>query len=210
MEKNDGGVREGEVSSRLHHALMNPLTVVVGYAQLLAARRDLDDDVRQQVSRILEEARECVRLIERARQSSHKTVVEASPADDRPASPAGRKRLLVVDDEPVILKLAAEVLGGDHDVVGAADAEDAQRRLLTDDFDLVLLDLNLGGRVGGRALYETLLVQQPEVAERVIFVTGGVLNDDEQEFLSRCGRECIQKPFHIRVLREVVARAAGE
>ena len=204
-----GGARESETIGRLHHSLMNPLTVVVGYAQLLAARRDLDEDVRNQATRILEEARECVRIIERYRHAGGgEGKAEASLASGS-AGPA-RRRVLVVDDEPVILKLSSEVLGSEHDVVGAADADEAVRRLLTEDFDVVLLDLNLGGRIGGRRLYETLLVQQPEVAERVVFVTGGVISEEEQDFINGSGRECIQKPFHIRVLRDIVSRGAGE
>jgi CheY-like chemotaxis protein len=186
--------------AKLHHALMNPLTVVVGYSQLLAARRDLPDDVRTQVNRILDEARECVRLIERSRQPSDNLRSSES------AEEGGRFKILVVDDEPVILKLASEVLGGLYDVIGVQDGDTALRSMVTADFDLVLLDMNLGGEMDGRALYETLLLQQPEMAERVVFITGGTSTESENAFLNSSGRVCIRKPFHIKTLRDIVAR----
>jgi CheY-like chemotaxis protein len=191
---------------------MNPLTVVVGYAQLLATRHDLDEEARGQVSRILQEARECVRIIERARQAAPVVtprVPEGAAPDPSPAGQVLRRRVLVVDDEPVILKLTNEILGGQHDVIGAPTADDALRRLLIEDVDVVLLDLNLGGPIGGRQLFQTLQLQQPEVAERVVFMSGGAVGQEEQAFLANCGRECLQKPFNIKMLRETVQRLVG-
>lgn len=206
MENTEAGGRDRELS-KLYHALMNPLTVVLGYAQLLSSRKDLDEDVRAQVTRILEEARECSRIIERARAASPRQATPA-PASESMDSGGPRRRVLVVDDEPVIQKLTAEALGAENDVVGVGTADDAAQRLLGEDFDVVLLDLALAGDMSGRAFYEILAAQQPEVAERVIFVTGGFLDSDVQDFVTRSGREYLQKPFHLRTLREVVARVA--
>lgn len=196
-------MRIDEDIAQLRHSLMNPLTVVMGYAELLASRKDLPEDVRMQVGRILEEASECVRIIDRSRQMASET------RDAGSVSGPVKRRVLMVDDEPVIRKLAAEILSPEYQVHGVPDADTAIRSLLTEDFDLVLLDLDLGGPVGGRSLYETLLVQQPEVAERVVFVTGGAVTEDDLAFLAGSGRECIAKPFHISQLRDVVARATA-
>jgi len=202
MEPLESDGRDRELS-KLYHALMNPLTVVLGYAQLLSARKDLDEDVRTQVLRILEEARECSRIIERARAASPRPRTSGEPSTGE-AEP--RRRVLVVDDEPVIQKLTSEALSGENEVVGVATAVEAAQRLLGEDFDVVLLDLGLGGELGGRGLYEALVAQQPEVAERVVFVTGGVVDSETQLFVTRSGREYIQKPFTLRTLRDVVAR----
>ncbi|MBM4396195.1 MAG: response regulator [Deltaproteobacteria bacterium] len=197
----------GEAFAHLHHDLMNPLTVVVGYAQMLADRPDLDEEARSQARRILEEARECVRIVERARAAVHAARrAEAAPAAVAVATGGAKKRVMIVDDEQVILRLTAEILHAEFDVTTCDNANEALRKLLIDEYDLVLLDLNLGGRIGGRELYDTLLVQQPEVADRVVFVTGGIVSDDEQDFITSSGRECIQKPFHINALREAVRR----
>jgi CheY-like chemotaxis protein len=196
-------IRLDDDIAQLRHSLMNPLTVVMGYAELLSARKDLPEDVRLQVGRILEEAGECVRIIDRSRQMATET------RDAGPDAPPPKRRILMVDDEPVIRKLAAEILSPEYEVHGVPDADAAVRALLTEDFDLVLLDLDLGGPIGGKSLYETLQVQQPEVADRVVFVTGGAVTQEDMDFLGRSGRECIAKPFHINQLKDVVARATS-
>lgn len=206
MNSEDRKDKEENPLARFHHSVMNPLTVVVGYAQLLASRTDLDEEAQGQVNRILEQAHECVRIVEEMTASE-------PPAENPDTSPGEstetdkRRSILVVDDEPVILKLAVEVLQSDYEVVGCHSADEAQRRLLTQDFDLVLLDLNLEGEVGGRVLFETLKLHQPDMAEKVLFMSGGAADSDDQEFMDHSGKGCLNKPFDIRNLRETVARS---
>ena len=207
MEDPNIAARRDRDLAGLCHALMNPLTVVLGYAQLLSARKDLDEDVRTQVSRIAQEAKECSRLIEQVRSATSRPLsLETSRAA---VADLPRRRVLVVDDEPVIQKLTAEALGRDNLVVGVSSAEEAHQRLLTESFDVVLLDLSLAGEISGRTFYENLLVHQPEIAGCVVFVTGGFVDIEVQDFVTNSGREFLQKPFHLRALRYVVARAAG-
>lgn len=62
---------------------------------------------------------------------------------------SGRRRALVVDDSAISRTIAAAMLGRrDFDVVEAADAEAALRRLQDDNFDLVLLDIHMPGMSG--------------------------------------------------------------
>ena len=198
-------VKSADSLADLHHALMNPLTVVVGYAQLLADRPDLDQTTREQARRVLEEARECVRILENARRQ--RTTAEAKgPARDQAEAPSTRARVLVVDDEPVILRLTAEVLSPEFEVTTCEDAKTAIEKMRFSHYDAVLLDLNLGGRVSGRDFYQSLM--ELGAAEHVVFVTGGVVSEEEQEFLATTGRECVNKPFSINVLRDVVRRVA--
>lgn len=211
---------------RLRHALMNRLTVVVGYAQMIAARPDLDTETRSRADRILSQAQECVRIIESWKQRlpgperpapvndgpAQAVGVRGGPASVRPgpeeAAATGLRsgRVLVVDDEIIIRTLARHVLASSHDVETCETAEEALRLILVGDFDAVLIDLNLGGPTGGRGLYETLRVQHPEVADRVVFMSGGVVGADEVRFLEESGRPYIQKPFNIDELRSLVQR----
>jgi CheY-like chemotaxis protein len=58
-------------------------------------------------------------------------------------------RILIVDDNPVNLKLASELLLSDgYAVDGAADAEQAQILLATLSPDLILMDIGLPGMDG--------------------------------------------------------------
>lgn len=212
-------------AERLRHALMNRLTVVVGYAQLIAGRSDLDAETRSRVEQILSEAGECVRIVEawsrglsrhgvrvpdeprRASTTASHPPPVAHPQQGEGDSPGFRTgRILVVDDEVIIRTLARNVLMPVHDVTTSETAEEALRLLMGDDFDVVLIDLNLGGPIGGRSLYETMRVHHPEVATRVVFMSGGPVGADEIRFLEESGRPYIQKPFTIDTLRAVVRK----
>ncbi|NOZ00450.1 MAG: response regulator [Deltaproteobacteria bacterium] len=209
MKKPEAGASEAEKMAYIHHAVMNPLTVVVGYAQLLASRSDLKEDALVQANRILEQARECVRIIEELTTTDAPLQVDGDADDPLHGEGQGNRtrHILVVDDEPLILKLTQKVLGADYEVAICPTAREAQRRLLIEDYDLVLLDYNLKGEIDGRRLFETLKRHQPEIADKVLFMSGGVSDPEDQDFLGSSGRGCIDKPFNIDKLRETVARA---
>jgi hypothetical protein len=56
----------------------------------------------------------------------------------------------------------------------------------------------------GLALYERLASERPDVARRVVFMTGGTFGTGVQEFLDRLPNPCIDKPFGVSDLRRVV------
>jgi two-component system phosphate regulon response regulator PhoB len=62
------------------------------------------------------------------------------------------KRVLVVDDEPVIRALVVASLAGDCKVSAAADGKDAIASLQNETPDLILLDVGLPGMSGGEDL----------------------------------------------------------
>ncbi|WP_437518092.1 ATP-binding protein [Sorangium sp. So ce1099] len=66
----------------------------------------------------------------------------ALPAPARDEGPARRARILVVDDEPLILRALRGLVGTSHDVVCVGSGAHAQRTLRLDaDFDAVLCNL---------------------------------------------------------------------
>jgi PAS domain S-box-containing protein len=56
----------------------------------------------------------------------------------------GRPHILHVDDDPDVLDLVAQVLGPTASVISVESIEEARQALLTQQFDLAVLDLNLG------------------------------------------------------------------
>lgn len=181
-----------EYAAHLRHSLMNPLTVIIGYANMLLSRQDISPDAIAQIRQILHEANECVRIIEHSRNWD-----------------ATRKRVMVVDDEEVIHRLTADILGSNYEIVGIKQGEEALNLLLTEHFDAILIDINLAGKMSGRELFEQLKTRHPEVEKRVLFLSGAFLSDDDNDFIKNAGRRIIFKPFSIKVLREVVQEIAG-
>ena len=107
-----------------------------------------------------------------------------------------RKRLMVVDDEPSIVKLIARVLATDgYNIVCAESGEAAAALVERPDFagvDLLVTDLMMPG-VNGRELAAIVRARYPDA--RVLYVTGfaDTLFKGLQELAD--GESFIEKPF---------------
>jgi DNA-binding response OmpR family regulator len=114
------------------------------------------------------------------------------------------KRALVVDDEPVIVRIFEEMLVAEGFSVDiAADGDTARDMVTKDTFDLCILNIHIPG-INGMELYEFLEKDKPDLSSRTLFTTGDVLSGDIQAFLERSGRPCLLKPFNPDELRIAV------
>jgi DNA-binding response OmpR family regulator len=87
----------------------------------------------------------------------------------RKAGGDGKKRLLLVDDDPSVREMVGRVLASEgYAVVCAANGPEALRIAQSNSIDLVLLDLNMPGQ-GGWDTFEKLTTQDPFLA--VIIIT---------------------------------------
>ena len=129
----------------------------------------------------------------------------AAPETPAPAAAGDRRRILIVDDEVEIAQTLAEILerAGHHAAI-AADGRQALARLEQERFDLVISDLRMPG-LDGPGLYRELLGRQPELARRMIVITGDALAANANDFLKETGLPCLDKPFDsAQVARAVV------
>ena len=118
------------------------------------------------------------------------------------------RRIIVIDDEPLLgqtLRLAFE---GTYEVVVATSGEIALELLEQEaDFDLVLCDVKMP-EVSGIEVYERIVARRPELAERFVFMTGGAVTQEASEFLARHPGAQIEKPFDIAQLEALLERRA--
>jgi len=121
-----------------------------------------------------------------------------------------RRRVLVVDDEPLVRTVVSRTLGREHEIVTAGSAREALDRVARGErFDLVLSDLQMPQQ-SGMDLHAALARLAPELAGGMVFLSGGAYTEEARAFLDREGVECLEKPFDIETLRAVVAsRLAG-
>lgn len=117
---------------------------------------------------------------------------------------AGVKRILLVEDEPVICQVCLRVLtskGFDVDI--AANGDVAQEMLGKKDYDLCLIDFRTPV-MNGEQLYQVIIGKHPKLAEGTIFTTGDVADGYTQRFLEMAGRPYLPKPFTPDELKTIV------
>jgi two-component system NtrC family sensor kinase len=104
-------------------------------------------------------------------------------------------RVLVVDDEASVrVSLQRYLAGKGHEVETTASGEDALSRLKLAKYDAVIVDMRMPD-LSGEQLFERLRSNDPTHAERVIFTTGDLVNEQMRRFLDGTGRPCVPKPF---------------
>ena len=124
-----------------------------------------------------------------------------------PLRASRRGRVLVVDDEPIFCRMAARTLGIEHEVVTLTDSSEALRRLRAGErFDVVVADLAMPV-LTGMELHAEMARVDPGLAERMLFVTGGVFTPLGAEFVSRHPDRVLEKPLSAAALRSAIAGA---
>jgi two-component system cell cycle sensor histidine kinase/response regulator CckA len=119
------------------------------------------------------------------------------------ASVAGAA-ILVVEDEAALAAAVIDALRDASYVVDqAANGEEALARVRERPFDLVICDLKMP-RLDGKSFYRTLSDASPDLARRVIFVTGDVAGTEAEIFLQETGCRWLAKPFRLADLMRAV------
>jgi len=124
--------------------------------------------------------------------------------------PSGRETVLIVDDEPAVLEIAAEALErSGYKPITASNGEEALYLFANgpNEIDLVLLDLGMPGMGGLKAL-EHLLKLDP--GAKVVVSSGYAAEDKRRESLKRGARRFISKPYHLDDLLEVIREVLDE
>ena len=112
----------------------------------------------------------------------------------------------MIDDELAVGRVLRESLGDDHEVVVSTSGREALDLLRRDPgFDVVLCDLMMPD-VSGIDLYEQIRSRAPEIAPRIVFVTGGAFTARAREFLASVPNERVDKPFDLEKLRSLLRK----
>ncbi|ATB27875.1 response regulator [Melittangium boletus] len=115
-----------------------------------------------------------------------------------------RGRILVVDDEPQIGGAIRRTLRREHEVVTLTSAREAYARLRDGErFDLVLSDVMMP-EMSGVELHQELSRLSPDLAARMVFLTGGAFTPYARSFLSDVENPRLEKPFSSEALRDLV------
>ncbi|MEZ4278819.1 MAG: PAS domain S-box protein [Myxococcota bacterium] len=134
-----------------------------------------------------------------------KPLAKASPS----TSERGSRRILLVDDEPRVLEMMARMLGH-HDVETATGAREALRRIESGErFDVIFCDLMMPETTGAQ-LHGVLRATHPDLAKRVVFLTGGAFTLESRTFAEWVPNPVLQKPVELETLEAAIREIAPE
>jgi len=123
-------------------------------------------------------------------------------APHKHTSEAAPRRLLIVDDEPLIVEVLSEHFKGDYQIDTAFNGTDALTAVLRERPDVVLLDINMPRLNGVEVLKD---IKQIDDSIAVIMVTANEQVALAAEALKNGAFGYVPKPFDFRYLDHMVA-----
>ena len=129
----------------------------------------------------------------------------APPPAPRPA-PAGapRRKVLVVDDEPLVGASIQRALDRRHDVTAASSGREALDLILGGArFDSILCDVMMP-EMTGMDFHARLTAIAPELAARITFMTAGPFTESASAFVAQRQPACLEKPLDFEELSGIV------
>lgn len=109
-------------------------------------------------------------------------------------------RVLVVDDETAIVDSICEFLNLQNiEAHKANDGHDALKLLAKNRYDAIISDVRMPG-LDGTQLYQQASAAEPAYRTRFLFMSGDLVRDTTQNFVSSLPCACLAKPFALQVL----------
>jgi two-component system NtrC family sensor kinase len=128
---------------------------------------------------------------------------EYPPGEQRPHVSTS---ILVVEDEDNLARLISEALSDEgYHITSCNNGKTAIEKLQKNSYDLIISDMKMPG-MSGVELYQYIHKHHPEMAQKILFMTGDVLGKDTQNFLKIAGHNYIEKPFEIVKLLQAIRR----
>jgi DNA-binding NtrC family response regulator len=118
--------------------------------------------------------------------------------------------VLLIEDEPAVMALVRAVLEGHgYAVVPTESGAEALRLLAEGNFHGVVSDIRTPGGVDGAQVFAWIAIHRPELASRLVFITGDIANEETVATLRRTGAPCVEKPFRVHDFITVVEQTMG-
>lgn len=119
--------------------------------------------------------------------------------------------LLVIEDEPAVMSFVRRALErGGYVVVSANSGTEALGLLEVQQFCGIVSDMRTPGDIDGGGVYKWIKAHRPELAQRIVFITGDIVNEETVAILRETGAPCVEKPFRVQDLLATVEETIGK
>jgi CheY-like chemotaxis protein len=122
-----------------------------------------------------------------------------------------RSRILVIEDEPSVaafLRAALERRG--YEVFSSRTGAEGLKLLASGNFQGVISDFRTPGGVTGADVHDWLSHNRPDLAGRIIFITGDTASAETLALLAHSGTPCVEKPFRVHQLMDAIEKTIGK
>src|SRR6266403_1898023 len=119
--------------------------------------------------------------------------------------------LLVIEDEVSVrsfLRAALERNGFQLEL--AASGAEGLELLKLKNYSGVISDMRTPGGVNGADVHAWISANRPELASRMLFITGDIVNEETAKILQSTGIPCIEKPFRVQELISAINKVLAE
>jgi len=128
-----------------------------------------------------------------------------------PAAPPPSLPVLLIEDEPAVMSYVRAVLErSGYSVVCSESGAEALRELESGSFLGIVSDMRTPGGISGADVHDWIRERRPELASRLVFITGDIANEDTAETLRRTGAPCVEKPFRVQQFIAVIEKTMGK
>jgi CheY-like chemotaxis protein len=119
--------------------------------------------------------------------------------------------LLLIEDEPAVMAYVRATLErSGYTVVCTESGAEGLRLLESEQFLGVVSDMRTPGGVDGAGVHAWLSRHRPDLAARIVFITGDIANDDTVATLRKTGAPCVEKPFRVQQFISVIEKTMGK
>ncbi len=129
-----------------------------------------------------------------------------STLDERVVAP-----ILLIEDEVSVrafVRAALERKG--YSVVQAASGAEGVELLASAQYAGVISDIRMPGTINGADIHQWIQKNRPELASRIILISGDTANSETQSLLRGSATPCIEKPFRVQQLISIVEKTFGK
>lgn len=110
------------------------------------------------------------------------------------------KRILVIDDEELIVDALKMILGDlGHEVVGVSKSVEGEREAIANDFDLMLMDLRMPGK-NGAEVTKSIRAVKPDA--KILIMTAFPSDPLARSALDSGAISLVKKPFELGKILE--------